>query len=426
MTRVVIRHGRVIDPANGVDRHQDVYIAAGHIVACGAAPQGFTADEEIDAKGRIVCPGLVDLAARLREPGAEYKATIASETRAAAAGGITTLCVPPDTDPVIDTPAVIELMRHRATAAGYARVHPVGALTQALNGEHLSEMAALKAAGCIGVGNANRRLASTHVLRLAMEYAATQQLTIFLHPEDHGLRNQGVAHEGLVAARLGLPGIPECAETACVARDLVLIEQTGARAHFCRLSTHKAARMVARARYEGLPVTADVAAHQLHLTEMDIADFNSLCHVSPPLRTQRDRDGLRAATARGMISAICSDHQPHEPDAKLAPFPATAPGISALETLLPLTLRLVDEQILSLHEAIAALTCRPAGIAGIAAGTLSVGARADICLFDPQCYWTLRTVDMLSHGRNTPFAGWEFKGRVTHTLLQGRVIYTRA
>lgn len=424
--RLRISNGRVIDPANAIDSVEDIFIADGRIQAIGDTLQGFTADREIDATGLIVCPGLVDLCARLREPGQEHKGTIASETFAAASAGITTLCCPPDTDPVIDTPAVIELIRNRAEAAGYARVVPLGALTEGLAGESLSEMAALKAAGCAGVSNALRPVTNTHVLRCAMEYAATHSLTVFLYPEDPWLRNKGCMHEGAVSTRLGLPAIPESAETAAVARDLMLIEQTGVRAHFCRLSTARAVRMVARARYEGLPVSADVSAHHLYLTEMDVADFNSQCHVTPPLRTQRDRDGLRAGLARGTLAAICSDHQPHEPDAKLAPFSATEPGISSLDTLLPLSLRLVDEDVLTLSEVLACLTHKPAQILGLEAGTLSTGAPADICIFDPQRYWELTESTLLSRGRNTPFMGWEFKGRVTHTVLAGKIVYELA
>ncbi len=428
--RLRIINGRIIDPANSIDSVQEICVADGVIHSIGqsinSTSRDFIADREIDATNLIICPGLVDLSARLREPGYEHKATIASETRAAASGGITTLCCPPDTDPIIDTPAVAALIRSRAEAAGYARIVPLGALTQGLKGEHLSEMAALKEAGCVGVNNASRHITNLHVLRCAMEYAATQNITVFLNAEDYWLRNQGCMHEGMVSTRLGLPGIPESAEIAAVARDLVLIEQTGVRAHFCRLSTARAARMVARARYEGLPISADVSAHHLYLTEMDAGDFNSQCHIEPPLRTQRDRDGLRASLARGTFAAICSDHQPHELDAKLAPFSATAPGISALETLLPLTLRLADEDVLDLNGAIACLTYQPAKILGINAGTLSIGAPADICIFDPSHYWTVSEKTLLSRGRNTPFMGWEFKGRVTHTVMGGKVVYELA
>jgi dihydroorotase len=420
--KISILGGRLIDPANGVDQVIDLHIAAGRIIALGVAPNGFEAQHRIDASERIVCPGLIDLHARLREPGQENKATIASETRAAAHAGITTLICPPDTDPVIDNPAVVDLIRHRTAQAGFARVLTLGALTQGLDGRQLAEMGALKEAGCVGVSNGPRAVDNTQVMRRAMEYAASQNLTVFLHAEDPWLAADGCAHEGAVSVRLGLPGIPEAAETVAVTRELQLIEQTGVRAHFCQLSCVCAVKMIARARYDGLPITADVAAHQLFLTEMDIGYFDSQCHVRPPLRTQRDRDGLRVALGTGTLDAICSDHQPHDAAAKLAPFPVSEPGVSALETLLPLTLRLVDEGVLGLSEAIACISQRPAEILGLECG-LSVGARADVCIFDPQQEWELSTGTLTSHGHNTPFLGWMLRGRVTHTLLAGHVVF---
>ena len=421
--KLQIRGGRVIDPANGIDKVTDVFVAYGRITALGEAPEGYTPDQVIDAAGCYVLPGLVDLAARLRQPGQEHKATIASETRAAAAAGITTLCCPPDTVPPVDSPAEINLITRLAKAAGQAKVFALGALTANLEGELLSEMAALKAAGCLGVSNALRPMSSTLVLRRALEYAGSHDLTVFLHPIDFELANDGCAHEGAVASRLGLPGIPSAAETAAIGQQLALIEQTGVRAHFCRVSTARGAAMIQRAQYDGLPITMDVCAHQLYLTDVDIGDFNSLCHTLPPLRTLRDRDGLRQCLGKGSIGAICSDHQPHEEDAKLAPFPATEPGISALESLLPLTLQLADDGVLSLPEAVQRITCGPAGILGIEAGTLAVGTPADICIYDPEHPWTLDESTVVSAGKNTPFLGWEFAGRVTHTLVDGRVVF---
>ena len=422
--RIRISGGRVIDPANKIDATQDVFIAGGKIAAMGQAPEGFRADEEIDATGQVVCPGLIDVCARLREPGQEYKASIASESQAAASSGITTLCCPPDTNPVIDTPAATEFIRLRAEAAGKARIVALAALTQGLEGEQLSEMAALKKAGCAGVSNAMRPLLNPLVQRRALEYAATYDLTVFLYPNDHWLANNGCAHEGRVASRLGLPGIPEAAETAAVARDLALIEQTGVRAHFCRLTTGRAAQMVARAQYDGAPVTADVATPYLYLSEVDISEFDSQCHLLPPLRTVEDRQRLRDALQAGTLSAICSDHQPHEADAKLGPFPSTEPGISGLDSLLPLGLQLVDEQAIALPELLHRLTAGPANILGLPYGNLSVGACADICIFDPDMTWQLTPETMQSRGHNTPFMGWEFKGRVTCTLLDGRQVFS--
>jgi dihydroorotase len=421
-----LKGGRVVDPANKVDDIMDVYIADGRIAALGAAPVGFGAARDIDASGCIVCPGLVDLCARVREPGQEHKATIATESVAAAAGGITTLCCPPDTNPVVETPADIELIRLRAEKIGKTRIVTLGALTQGLDGERLSEMAALKNAGCVGVSNALRPLANTLVQRRALEYAATFDLTVFLHPNDHWLSANGCAHEGQVATRLGLPGIPEAAETAAVARDLTLIEQTGIRAHFCHLTTARAVHMVARAQFDGLPVTADVGLPYLFLTEVDISDFDSRCHVIPPLRTMQDRLNLREALKRGTLSVICSDHQPHEADAKLRSFPSTEPGISGLDTLLPMSLRLVEEHVIELDELIHRLTAGPAGILGLPFGTLSVGASADVCIFDPDLVWQLNSDTMRSNGHNTPFMGWEMKGRVIHTLLAGNLVHSLA
>lgn len=423
--RIHIRNGRLVDPYHEVDAQRDLYLADGKVVAVGAAPGAFTADQIIDADGLVVCPGLVDLSAYLREPGQEHKATIASETRAAASAGITTLCCPPDTEPVIDTPAVVDLIHHRAKKSGLARVVTLGALTRGLEGTHLSNMASLKEAGCVGVSNGRQPVANSLVMRRAMEYAATFGLTVFIHPDDAALSAGGCVHEGPVSTRMGLPGIPEAAETVAVARDLALVEQTGVRAHFCRLSTARAARMIARARYEGLPVSADVAAHQLHLIDVDAGDFNSQCHVLPPLRSQRDQAGLLHSLSEGTLDALTSDHQPHEADAKLRPFSETEPGISALETLLPLTLRLVERKLLSLSNAIALLTCRPAAVLGLTAGSLGVGDQADVCIFDPNTFWELNEHTLVSQGHNTPFLGWELKGQVRYTLFRGRVAFAR-
>lgn len=421
---ILIRGGRLIDPANNIDGVHDLYIDdSGFVAGVGRAPAGFTPKQTIDARGKIVCPGLVDLRARLREPGLEYKATLESELRAAVAAGITTLCCPPDTHPAIETPAMVQMIQSRAWRLGLAFIHPLGALTLGLKGQQLSDMEALDDAGCVGFTNALEPITDTLVLRRAMEYAASFDLTVFLHAEDPWLKCHGCMHEGEVSARLGLPGIPEAAETVGIARDLALIEQTRVRAHFCGLSTARGVAMVMDAQQRGLPVTADVTAHHLHLTEHDIGDFNTLCHVQPPLRSRQDRDGLRAGLARGTITAICSDHQPHEPDAKLAPFSDSAPGISALETLLPLTLKLVDADVVPLPEAIALLTHRPADILGVELGRLGVGATADICIFDPTARWTLTKQSMVSRGHNSPFLNTELQGRVTHTLVGGQLVY---
>ena len=422
--KIKIQGGRLIDPANNIDQQTDLFIADGRVAGIANAPDNFRIDQTIDASGLIVIPGLIDLCARTREPGQEHKATIDSECRAAAAAGITTLVCPPDTNPVIDTPAVIELIRHRSKLAGAARILSLGALTRDLDGKHLSEMAALKTAGCVGVSNAGNPLVSTLVARRTFEYAATFGLTVFLCPNDQSLTDNGCIHEGQISTRLGLPGIPEAAETVAVARDLALIEQTGARAHFCRLTTQRAVRMVARAHYNGAPITADTAIPYLFLTDLDAGGFDPNYHLIPPLRSQADRDGLRNGLADADLSALCSDHQPHEPDAKLAPFPATEPGISGLDSLLPLALRLVDEKCMQLPELIARLTCGPASILNIPYGQLAQGATADICIFDPKETWQLNQDNINSQGKNTPFLDWEMTGRVRYTLRDGKLIYT--
>ncbi len=425
MSKIHIRNGHLIDPLNQRDRQGDIFIAAGKIIAIDKAPDGFVANHEVDASGCWVFPGLIDLRARLREPGQEHKGTIASESHAATSAGITTICMPPDTLPIIDTPAVVELIHRRAEAAGQAKVVTLGALTVGLKGEHLSEMVQLQQAGCVGMTNLHYPILESQIMRRAMEYAASNGITVFINAEDEKLAGSGYAHEGQVSTRLGLKGIPETAETLAVSRKLMLIEQTGVRAHFCQLSTARAVQMIKRAQYDGLRVTADVSAHQLHLTEMDIGFFDSNCHVLPPLRTQRDRDGLRLGLQEDTLSAICSDHQPHDRDAKLAPFGETEPGISALETLLPLSLRLVEEGVLTRSDAIARLTCQPASVLNLPVGSLKPGHAADICIFDPAQRWHLSEDEMVSQGHNTPFIGWEFNGRVRQTLVDGKIIFSR-
>jgi dihydroorotase len=421
--RIKISSGRIIDPANNIDQTGDLFIDEGLVAGIGKSPKGFKAEHEIDATDQIVCPGLIDLCARLREPGEEHKATIASETTAAIASGITSICCPPDTIPVIDTPAVAELIFQRASNSQKSKVFPLGALTHGLKGKTLAEMDALKSAGCIGVSNAYTPIVDTEVLRRALEYAVTCGITVHLYCEDDYLRNNGVAHEGPVSTRLGLPAIPETAETIAVSRALLLVEQTGARVHFCRISTARSIDLLAEAKARGLDITADVGIAHLHLTDMDISSFNTDCYVLPPLRSQRDKEGLRTGLANGTITAICSDHQPHESDAKSAPFSMTEPGASTIEMLLPLTLQLVRDKNLTLQQAVAALTSAPAKIAGLDTGNLSIGSGADICIFDPELSWTVETDALLSAGKNTPFASWEMTGKVTHTLVDGNIIY---
>ena len=418
-----ITNAHVIDPANNVDRVSNLYLHENTIAAVDTAPDGWQADLSIDAKEHYVLPGLVDLATRLREPGQEHKATIATETLAAISGGVTSIVCLPDTDPPVDSPAEIEFIQQRTHASGHCHVYVIGALTKQLQGTMLTEMAALKEAGSIGVSNVMHPIASNLVLRRAMEYASSQGLTLFFHPMDHDLKANGCIHEGLSATRMGLPGIPGAAETAAVGSCLALIEQTNVQVHFCRLSTQRSLQMLERAKFDGAPVSADVCAHQLFLHDNDIRDFDSNYHVLPPLRGKADMQGLRQRLCNDIIVGICSDHQPHEPDAKLAPFAATEAGISSLETLLPLTLNLVEENVLSLVQAIGLLTYKPAQLLKINAGTLSPGVDADLCIVDPNLEWQLDADSMISSGKNTPFLGQTFKGKVTHTFVAGQLVY---
>jgi dihydroorotase len=421
--KILIKGGRLIDPRNNVDAPLDLYIAAGKIVAVGAAPDGFSANRTIDAAGKIVCPGLVDLSARLREPGFEYKATLASEMAAAAAGGVTSLACPPDTDPPLDESGLVEMLKYRARNLNKARVYPIGALTEGLQGVKLSEMAELREAGCVAFSHADVPLTDNQVLLHAMQYAATFDIPVWLRAQDAALARNGVAHDGAVAARLGLPPIPVCAETAALALILLLARETGARVHLARLSSAEGINMVRRARHDGAKVTCDVAVHHLHLSEMDIGHFDAHCHLIPPLRSQRDRDALRHALAEGVIDAVCSDHCPVDDDAKQLPFSEAEPGATALELLLPLTLKLAEEDKLPLTTALARITRDAARLLGIDAGHLSVGAEADICVFDPQCWWKVEAATLRSQGKNTPFSGHEVKGRVTHTLVAGQFAF---
>jgi len=421
--KILIRNGRLIDPKNNIDAARDLYIAAGKIVAVGTAPVGFTANRTIDATGKIVCPGLVDLSARLREPGFEYIATLESEMDAATAGGVTSLACPPDTDPPLDEPGLVEMLKYRARNRNKARVYPIGALTEGLKGARLTEMAELRDAGCVAFSHADVPLTDNQVLFYAMQYAATFNIPVWLRPQDASLARNGVAHDGQVATRLGLPSIPVCAETTALAVILLLARETGARVHLCRLSSAQAINMIRRARHDGVAVTCDVAIHHLHLSEMDIGYFDPHCHLIPPLRSQRDRDALRKALADHTIDAVCSDHCPVNDDAKQLPFSESEPGATGLELLLPLTLKWAEEDSVALPSALSRITTDAANILGVDAGHLSVGTDADVCIFDPERYWKVEPASLLSQGKNTPFSGFELKGRVTHTLVGGQVAH---
>ena len=421
--KIHIKNGHLIDPKNGIDANQDIYIAAGKIAGIGKAPEGFTANQTIDATNLIIIPGLVDLSARLREPGYEHKATLESEMNAAAAGGVTSLACPPDTDPVLDEPGLVEMLKHRAKQLNQAHVYPLGALTHQLAGKEITEMCELSEAGCVGFSQADFAIKDTQVLWRAMQYAATFGFTVWLRPEEPYLAKDGVAHDGEVAARLGLKGIPAAAETLAIASILRIAKETGAKVHLCRLSTSEGVDMVRAAKKAGQKVTCDVSANHLHLTDFDIGYFDANTHLKPPVRSQRDKTALTNGLTDGTIDAICSDHTPVDDDAKLYPFAEAEAGATGLELLLPLTLKWAEDNKLKLSDAIKHVTQGPAKILGVEAGDLSVNASADICVFDPKQYWKIERKALLSQGKNTPFLGLELAGKVKYTLVNGHVVH---
>lgn len=421
--RIEIRGARLVDPAANTEANASLFIAEGKIAAAGRAPDGFKADEVIEAGGLVLSPGLVDLSARLREPGFEYKATLESEMRAAVAGGVTTLACPPDTDPPLDEPGLVEMLTRRAASLHQARVHPLGALTVGLKGEKLAEMAELTEAGCVGFFQANAPIRDLSVLLQAMRYAATFGFTVWLRPQVADLAKDGVAHEGEVATRLGLAPIPAIAETIAVRAIVELMAVTGARVHLARLSSARSIALVAEAKAKGLPLTCDVGVYHLHLCDRDIGEFDPLANFVPPLRDPCDRDALRKAVVDGTIDAICSDHTPVDDDEKLVPFAEATPGATGLELLLPLVLQWGSESGLKLPATLGAVTHRAARILGAQAGTLSPGAPADLCLFDPKSPWVVSPLALASQGKNTPFMGLELSGRVARTLVGGRTVH---
>ncbi|MDJ0653091.1 MAG: dihydroorotase [Xanthomonadales bacterium] len=408
----VIRNGRLLDPARGVDQVGDLWISAGAITAMGEPPGSFEPDSEFDASSLWVMPGLVDLCARLG-------ASPDQETRAAARGGFTTVCCPPDTGPVLDSVAVLKHLLAQTADSSSARILTIGALTSGLQGTGLADHDTLLRNGCVGLGNGSNGIGDSHVMRSAMQTARSLGATVFIRPEDPSLAG-GCAHDGPIATRLGLQGIPASAEAAGMARDLALIEETGVRAHFCRLSSAVGVQLLEQARSRGLPVTADVAMHQLFLTEHDISGFDANCHTRPPLRATSDREALIDAVRHGVIDAICSDHTPLGVDAKLAPFADTEPGISAAETVLGLGMRLVEDDRLDLSTLLAALVDNPTRVLGRTPAGLSAGAPADLVIYDPAAVWRCDPDEFISDGHNSPFSGWEFQGQVVATFCDGR------
>ena len=419
--KIAIKGGRVIDPMNQRDGVADIYVAAGKIVAVGEAPADFHANRTIDASGLVVCPGLVDLSVRLREPGFEYKATLESEMLAAASGGVTSLACPPDTDPPLDEPGLVEMLKFRAKNLPGPRVYPIGALTQKLEGKLLTEMAELTEAGCRAFTQADAPLTDSQVLLRAMEYAATFGFSLWLRPQDVSLARGGIAHDGAIASRLGLPGIPSLAETVALATILQLARATGARVHLSRLSTREGIAMVRAAKAQGLAVSCDVATPHVHLCENDLVGFDAHLHLTPPLRALRDRDAIREALRDGSIDALCSDHTPVDEDEKQVPFGESSPGASGVELLLPLTLKWAREMGVPLMQAIDLVSWKPAQILGVPGGHLSVGSCADICVFDETAEWQVSPRSLASQGKNTPFLNQPMQGRVRYTIIDGHL-----
>ena len=410
-----IQNGRLIDATNNLDGIGDIYIEDEKIVGIHHAPAGFHAEHVIDATRQIVCAGFVDLSVRLRD--------VSKETYVAASSGVTTFCVQPDISPIIDAPEVVKHLQELAELANYSACHFIGALTQKLEGNELSSMLSLKQAGCIAMSNGNFPVKNLLILRRAMEYAASHDLLFIYRPNEFSLSNGGCAHEGAMATRYGLPSIPEAAETIALEQCLELAELTGCRVHFGQLSSRRAVIKLQQAKKYGLTVSADVAMHQLHLTENDVTPFDSNYHVLPPFRGTEDCEYLRAGLLNGTLDAICSDHQPHRLDAKLAAFPETKAGISTLETFLPLLLKLVNQELIDLSAGLAALSVKPAQILGLNTGSLTIGLPADICIFNPNLEWQVNSKTWHSEGINTPFWGQTLKGRVTHTIQAGKVIF---
>ncbi|HMZ01985.1 MAG TPA: dihydroorotase [Burkholderiaceae bacterium] len=431
--KILIQNGRVIDPASGRDERADIAIAAGRILTIGQVSADFEAQRVIDASGCIVAPGLVDLAARLREPGHEHEGMLESELNAAAAGGVTSLVCPPDTDPTLDEPGLVEMLKFRARKLSLCRLFPLGALTRDLKGETLTEMVELTEAGCVGFSQAEVAIKDTLVLQRAMLYAATHGYTVWLRPQD-GWLGRGVAASGAVATRLGLSGVPVAAETIALHVIFELMRATGARVHLCRLSSAAGVELLRRARHEGLPVTADVSINSLHLTDVDIGYFNPAMRVTPPLRQGRDRDALQQALADGTLDCLVSDHTPVEQDAKMLPFGEAEPGATGLELLLSLALKWGDRQGLGLAATLARVTSDPVRVLGDAIGSLASsagrlveGGVADVCVFDPVATWTVTPDALLSQGKHTPFGfadtGMALPGRVRTTLVAGTVAH---
>ena len=430
---ILIKNGRVINPATGFDEICDIAIESPHVIAIKNIAKNFKPDISIDATDRIVTAGLVDLAARLREPGHEHEGMLQSELAAAVAGGVTSLVCMPDTEPVLDEPGLIEMLKFRAEKQHQSRVFPLGALTVNLKGEVLTEMVELSEAGCVGFSQAEVPLENTQVLQRALQYASTFGYTVWLRPQDIHL-GKGVAASGALATRMGLSGIPVVAETIALHTIFELMKATsGSRVHICRISSAAGVALVRQAKADGLLVSCDVSINTLHLTDVDLGYYDSRARLNPPLRQQRDRDALRAALADGTIDALVSDHTPVSDDAKTLPFAEAEAGATGLELLLSLALKWQSEssdKTLTLAKALATITSQPAKIleANLGAeyaslGQLVVGGVADICIFHLKAAWTVSANTLRSQGKHSPFISYELPGKVVATIVAGHVAF---
>ena len=430
--KLLIQNGRGIDPASGFDQTADVAIAAGRIVAIGQLPADFKPNRVIDAQGCIVAPGLVDLAARLREPGQEHAGMLESEMAAAVAGGVTSLVCPPDTDPVLDEPGLVEMLRYRAEKLHQARVLPLGALTLGLKGDVLTEMGQLTAAGCVGFSQAEVPIPSTQVLQRALQYASTFGFTVWLRPQELHL-GKGVAASGPLATRMGLSGVSVAAETIALHTIFELVRSTRARVHLCRISSAQGVELIRKAKAEGLPITADVSINSLHLTDADMGYYDSRARLTPVLRQQRDRDALRAGLADGTIDVLVSDHTPVDADAKALPFAEAEPGATGMELLWSLALKWGQEAGLLVPQVLSRITADPSRVLGSTLGSLqdsvghlAVGGVADVCVLSTEGHWLVRDAALRSQGKSTPFSGYELPGRVRATVVGGQVAFEAA
>ena len=421
---ILIKGGRVIDPAQGLDKVLDVLIENGKIAKVGTGLKSEGA-EVIDASGKLVTPGLIDIHVHLRDPGLEYKEDIVTGTRSAAAGGFTSVACMPNTNPANDSKAITLYILRKAKEEGFANVFPVGSITKGLKGESLSEMGELREAGCLAVSDDGRPVMNGELMRRALEYARPFGLTVISHAEDLTLVGEGVMNDGFVATELGLKGIPWVAEDAATARDVMLAEFTGARLHVAHVSTRGSVEIVRQAKKRGVKVTCEATPHHFTLTDDAVRGYNTNAKMNPPLRSAEDVAAIRAGLADGTIDAIATDHAPHHIDEKNVEFNIAMNGIVGLETALPLTLKLVEEKVLSLGDAVARLTLGPARALGIPRGTLEEGADADVTIIDPDLEWTVEPQKLQSKSKNTPFGGWKMKGAAVHTIVGGKVVWKR-